>query len=441
MKPMLQQQKTVAGGEASSELESSINRAKSGGQSLDSGLQQSMGQAMGADFSGVKVHTDDRADQLNQSIQAKAFTTGKDVFFRQGTYQPSSRGGQELIAHELTHVVQQGGTGIQRASETIKPEGDRPNKTGLPDRLKAGVENLSGIAMDDVKVHYNSSKPTQLQAYAYTEGTDIHVASGQEKHLPHEAWHVVQQKQGRVQPSLQLKGIKANVDFSLEREANVMGAKADNIGDIVSRLPSKSQAEQSSQLLGRRTQTLQRTTGTPVRQFGNGGTVEKNIDEYDGLVARDQLVIDGLVEEDEIINVEVARNFVPSVFGKDAIETVTKHVQVYKILDTTHYFYTATSDEAAKSILVNGLDPNWGGKRDPKTITGWNSRGHVYFTVEPSTANGYGKNVIKPSTGSYSLLKFTLPAGHPVTLDPELGSASSAFRTNKKIPASNIERA
>ena len=69
---------------------------------------------MGADFSGVKVHTDAQADQLNQSIQAKAFTTGQDIFFRQGAYQPGSRGGQELLAHELTHTIQQGGTPIKR---------------------------------------------------------------------------------------------------------------------------------------------------------------------------------------------------------------------------------------------------------------------------------------------------------------------------------------
>ena len=76
------------------------------------------------------------------------------------------------------------------------------NKTGLPNNLKSGIENLSGHSMDDVKVHYNSDKPTQLNAHAYAQGTDIHIASGQEKHLPHEAWHVVQQKQGRVKPTL-----------------------------------------------------------------------------------------------------------------------------------------------------------------------------------------------------------------------------------------------
>ncbi|AFY33603.1 DUF4157 domain-containing protein [Calothrix sp. PCC 7507] len=100
------------------------------------------------------------------------------------------------------------------------------NKTGLPDNLKAGIENLSGMAMDDVSVHYNSSKPSELQALAYTQGTEIHVAPGQEKHLPHEAWHVVQQKQGRVKPMIQVKGVGINDDEGLEREADVMGSNA-----------------------------------------------------------------------------------------------------------------------------------------------------------------------------------------------------------------------
>ncbi|BDD04592.1 eCIS core domain-containing protein [Aureibacter tunicatorum] len=103
----------------------------------------------------------------------------------------------------------------------------KPNNTGLPDKLKTGVENLSGHSMDDVKVHYNSDKPAQLQAHAYAQGTDIHLASGQEKHLPHEAWHVVQQKQGRVKPTKQMKGkVNVNDDAGLEKEADVMGAKA-----------------------------------------------------------------------------------------------------------------------------------------------------------------------------------------------------------------------
>lgn len=74
--------------------------------------------------------------------------------------------------------------------------------SGLPDNLKSGIENLSGYSMDDVRVHYNSSQPAQLNAHAYAQGSDAHVASGQERHLPHEAWHVVQQAQGRVKPEM-----------------------------------------------------------------------------------------------------------------------------------------------------------------------------------------------------------------------------------------------
>ena len=100
------------------------------------------------------------------------------------------------------------------------------NKTGLPDNLKSGVEGLSGFSMDDVNVHYNSSKPAQLKAHAYAQGTDIHLGPGQDKHLPHEAWHVVQQKQGRVQPTTQLEAFNINDDAGLEKEADMMGAKA-----------------------------------------------------------------------------------------------------------------------------------------------------------------------------------------------------------------------
>ena len=114
----------------------------------------------------------------------------------------------------------------QQTGETLQRQ---ENKTGLPDPLKSGVESLSGISLDDVKVHRNSDKPAQLQAHAYAQGTDIHLGPGQEKHLPHEAWHVVQQKQGRVQPTTQLKGkVNINDDAGLEKEADVMGAKAVN---------------------------------------------------------------------------------------------------------------------------------------------------------------------------------------------------------------------
>lgn len=101
------------------------------------------------------------------------------------------------------------------------------NRTGLPDGLKSSIEALSGHSMDQVTVHYNSSKPAQLNALAYAQGNDIHVGPGQEKHLPHEAWHIVQQAQGRVMPTRQLQaGVPVNDERALEREADEMGARA-----------------------------------------------------------------------------------------------------------------------------------------------------------------------------------------------------------------------
>jgi hypothetical protein len=101
-----------------------------------------------------------------------------------------------------------------------------PNRTGLPDRLKSGIEALSGVSLDGIRVHYNSSRPAQLAAHAFAQGSDIHLAPGQERHLPHEAWHVVQQKQGRVRTTLRDQGTPINDEPGLEAEADRMGAAA-----------------------------------------------------------------------------------------------------------------------------------------------------------------------------------------------------------------------
>lgn len=97
---------------------------------------------------------------------------------------------------------------------------------GLPVQLKSGLETLGGVDLSDVKVHRNSKEPAQFQAHAFAQGNNIHLGPGQEKHLPHEGWHMVQQKQGRVQPTRQLKSKGINDDPGLEKEADEMGAKA-----------------------------------------------------------------------------------------------------------------------------------------------------------------------------------------------------------------------
>jgi hypothetical protein len=90
------------------ETAKTINTERGSGQALDQGIAQKAGAVMDQDFSNVNVHTGDKADSLSQQLQAKAFTVGNDIFFREGEYNPGSGEGQELISHELTHVVQQG---------------------------------------------------------------------------------------------------------------------------------------------------------------------------------------------------------------------------------------------------------------------------------------------------------------------------------------------
>jgi hypothetical protein len=148
----------------------------------------------------------------------------------QGKFSPVQMKGpeeEELLQGKFSPVQMKGPEEEELLQGKFNPVQKKENNTGLPDNLKNGIESMSGISMDPVKVHYNSSQPAQLNALAYAQGTDIHVGPGQEQHLPHEAWHVVQQAQGRVEPTMQMKdGVPVNDDEGLENEADVMGAKA-----------------------------------------------------------------------------------------------------------------------------------------------------------------------------------------------------------------------
>jgi hypothetical protein len=134
---------------------------------------------------------------------------------------------EELLQGQFETLQRQGDLEeedlLQGKFETVQKQ---ENKTGLPDNLKSGMENLTGQSLDHVKVHYNSPKPAAVQAHAYAQGSDIHLASGQEKHLPHELGHVVQQAQGRVKPTTSVAGMQVNDNPGLENEATSMGEKA-----------------------------------------------------------------------------------------------------------------------------------------------------------------------------------------------------------------------
>jgi len=161
----------------------------------------------------------DRSLQRKEIVATGAGTRGKRMF-PPGVMQQQKASRMPPAGAQPVQREESGNT-HQTPSETKSAEG------GLPGPLKSGIESLSGYRMDDVQVHYNSSQPAQLQAHAYAQGNQIHLGPGQEKHLPHEAWHVVQQKQGRVRPTMQMKSqVAINDEPGLEHEADVMGAKA-----------------------------------------------------------------------------------------------------------------------------------------------------------------------------------------------------------------------
>ncbi len=145
-------------------------------------------------FTGASVNPGPNGPSLAPALQRRATVNVNDDT---GLEHEADVMGQKALSHGSIQRSSADNS-VQRAPEIV-------NNTGLPDTLKTGMEGLSGLSLDDVKVHYNSPKPAAIQAHAYAQGTDIHMAPGQEKHLPHEAWHVVQQKQGRVRPTMQLK--------------------------------------------------------------------------------------------------------------------------------------------------------------------------------------------------------------------------------------------
>lgn len=151
----------------------------------------------------------------------------------QGFEPDSSAGPQGAVVEPPLYGIASLDSGVVFQRKEAQSDGrtvsnaDFPNQTALPERLKSSLEALSGLSLADVRVHANSPRPALLRAFAYTQGTDIYIAPGQARHLPHEAWHVVQQAQGRVKPPAIQKGwAPLNNDRGLEHEADVMGAKA-----------------------------------------------------------------------------------------------------------------------------------------------------------------------------------------------------------------------
>jgi hypothetical protein len=165
-----------------------IHRERGGGQSLDSNVQTKMGESTGQDFSDVKVHTGPESHALNEQVSAKAFTTGSDIFFREGAYNPGSSDGQELLAHELTHVVQQrsgsvsgggGGMKVNAPGDSYEQEADSVAKSVMAGGATADVQRQT--TEDDKEV-----QAKHLQRAAMSEEEKVQTKAIQREAMPEE---------------------------------------------------------------------------------------------------------------------------------------------------------------------------------------------------------------------------------------------------------------
>lgn len=153
-------------------------------------------------------------------------SNSRDHVERDSSVSVTPRAGRAVAATRPDAVVQRRLRDRIGASTRVQAERATPWIGRLPARLGAGIETLSGLSMDHVRVHHDSPEPARLRAHAYTRGGDIHLAPGQGHHLAHEAWHVVQQARGTVRANASVAGVALNDDAALEREADVMGTRA-----------------------------------------------------------------------------------------------------------------------------------------------------------------------------------------------------------------------
>ena len=182
-----------------------IKSEKGKGGQLEEGISNKAGSVMGSDFSDVKVHTDSKADSISREIGAKAFTTGNDIFFREGEYNPSSSEGQHLISHELTHVVQQGSGGSN------KPAGVQGKMTVNDPNDKYEVE------ADKVADAVMSSKQQEAGVQRAEEEEEVQ-AKHELQRNPDEEMEEEDVQMMEDEEEVQAKEIQRNPDEEMEEE-------------------------------------------------------------------------------------------------------------------------------------------------------------------------------------------------------------------------------
>lgn len=196
----LAQRQSEGPSEVQEETADAIRSKRGSGQSLDPGIAEKAGGVLGQDFSDVNVHTDSQSDELNKQLGAKAFTTGNDIFFRSGAYNPGNSDGQRLIAHELTHVAQQGA-----AQESL---GRPPSVQGKmtvndpDDQYESEADNVADVVMnhpEDIGVQRQIEEevPEEEEAVQAQEDEEDMAQMQEEEEMPLQAQ---EEEEEMVQP-------------------------------------------------------------------------------------------------------------------------------------------------------------------------------------------------------------------------------------------------
>lgn len=275
---------------------------------------------------------------------------------------------------------------MQQARHISQLSAPKATAGGLPEGLARGMTALSGVDLSDVQVHTSSSRPAQLNAEAYAQGRDIHLAPGKERHLAHEAWHIVQQRQGRVRPTAQIGGQSLNDDPGLEREADVMGARAQanrgaNARGGPQQIPKRTKPTERQtpvQPAVQRVKGIQPDTHVAVNDGGPtwyGQVVSVDGDNYTirvGGMETETTVHERQVDFHPVhksVNKQGVENFLYDKDGrikkgmspKDEQQRLNIAKNPGQASNVGKYVFHSTSYQNLPSILSNGIDPAKGG--------------------------------------------------------------------------------
>ncbi len=240
------QTKSAQGGEleASGDVEAKLSSAKGGGQPLPGETQEFMESRFGTDFGGVRVHADSQAAQLSQGLEAEAFTHGKDVYFASGKYDPGTSSGKHLLAHELSHVVQQGGAPAKRQAEEQDAEIAKPAQRQAEEEEKA----TDGPAQRQAEEEEVTDGPVQRQA---EDKEPVNVSPAQRK----------------AEEEIQTKA--ATVGVSTAQNAQSAAAKAALVGLRPYRVKIGEGLQILAKKLGVLVETLKALNKQKLRRWGN----------------------------------------------------------------------------------------------------------------------------------------------------------------------------